>query len=84
MKNRLMLVSAIVTGMGSAMLLNPAPAPARQVGGYWCSQAGLCTQQNNFECAYGQWDAQNERCDISWPPPCPECVDNCCWSGAQS
>jgi hypothetical protein len=73
------LLAAVVTGTGAAIVMTPVRASA---AGWACGAGGVCTDADN-SCNYGQKD-QWGNCDISWPPPCPTCNDDCCVTGGAS
>lgn len=71
------LLASLVAGIGAAMLSNRAEATARDESGYECGAGAICNVVSEKSCRYGQKD-QYDNCDISWPPPCPTCNDDCC------
>ncbi len=71
------LLAALVAGVGAATLSSPAEAAVMRDTGYECGAGSLCNVVSEKSCRYGQKD-QYGNCDISWPPPCPTCNDDCC------
>ena len=76
-------VCALIVGVGAGLLSAPR-VEAQSIGGYECSSAQTCTVVNpDTSCTYGQLD-QYENCHIEEPPPCPECIFDCCVVGGAS
>lgn len=77
------LLSAIVSAMGAAALSgSPRPAEAQGLPDKHCAFNRLCVSQQNAKCCYGQWTGST--CDTTWPPPCPDCIDDCCSNFCES
>jgi hypothetical protein len=75
LKKIVTLAASIVAGIGAASL-SATPAEAVRSSGFACAQGGSCGLGTQM-CAYGQKD-QWGNCNISWPPPCETCADDCC------
>ncbi len=69
-------LASVITGVGAAIITTPPPAEAREEG-WACGEGELCEEEEDKTCNYGQED-EHGNCDISWPPPCPTCADDCC------